>query len=435
MGMNRLQAALDTNFGAVSPNKETHRWRGSELTFDDQFGREVFYMQAERNLNSVVKNNMTSVVGNARSTKIGTDDLLEVDSDQFIAVENNRCITVQGSQVHQVLGDINQQSLEGNQVFDTLESFESFAKHHRTVSEESLTLKVGGSTLYMRPDFVILQTPYLFLNPGDEATQQAIESGERPLTPEELAAIQREAAIQAHTQIYTDLHKEGRIANYQQLLQAGPAGRDPDIRSAAMERFDNQYRPAGWAAPEPGNAPERRLSIRSLSPKSAPGMKLLSMLCSPHRGAPERKLAFTQSDGAPHRLVAITGAAGSGKTTLLELVARHKEHVAPYARPVSSRDVLEDSGARLEIRTEWLLEDAERLETGSASRRTVSVLDLGPRQEPSPRRSSARACARAVWPQRHVGQSRSLSHGTGRRAPVWAQRVIRYLGRGGTGWR
>jgi type VI secretion system secreted protein VgrG len=256
MGPERIQAALDGAFGAVSPNSETHRWRGSEVTFDDQCGREVFYMQAERNLNIVVKNDMTTVVGNARSTKIGTDDLLEVDSDQLIAVENNRCVTVQGHQVHQVVGDINQQSLEGNQVFDTLESFQSFAKHHLAVSEESLTLQVGRSILHMKPDFVILQTPYLFLNPGDDATQQAIETGERPQTPEEMAEAAREALVQTIMAEITEAYERGEVRNLPQLWELGNSTTEyshlPEW-GEALDRWDEMHRLPGESAEWPGS--------------------------------------------------------------------------------------------------------------------------------------------------------------------------------------
>lgn len=255
MGMDRLQKALDGEFAALSPNTETHRWNGSEVTFDDQFGREVFYMQAERNLNMVVKNDMTAVIGNARATKIGTNDLLDIDNDHTIRVKNNRCVEVEGSQTHQVTGEIVQQSLEANQTFDTHEAFQSRAKHHLLVSEESCTLQVGDSILYMKPDFVILQTPYLFLNPGEEAVTQAIESGERPMTPEEAAEAAREAQIQSIMSDIDTAFENGEFRDLYGLYHYGDYRYDGMPLDEAKMRWDDLHRPDGFTQPEWGYAP------------------------------------------------------------------------------------------------------------------------------------------------------------------------------------
>lgn len=93
-------------------------------------------------------------------------------------------------------------------------------------------------------------------------------------------------------------------------------------------------------------------------------MKLLSIRTSPYRGSPERVIDLCTQNGEPHLLVALTGPPGVGKTSLLELVARHKEHVAPYGRPTSSRDMLGPEGTRLEVATSWQLEAHEQKSTG-----------------------------------------------------------------------
>lgn len=212
LGPTELNAALQGQlFGALSPNSETHRWPGSEVTMDDRLGQEVLYMQAERDMNTVVKNSQTAVIGNRRSTKVGGDDVLDVDHQQFIRTGSDRCVKVDATQTHIVTGDIRQQSVTGNQHFIAKELFTVASKHQVHVASETILFTVGNSTLLMKPDFTIIQTPMLFLNPGRDALAAAIATGEAPQTPEEIAAEQRAAAINAfNAQLDADL-EAGRI--------------------------------------------------------------------------------------------------------------------------------------------------------------------------------------------------------------------------------
>jgi len=212
LGPTELNAALSGQlFGALSPNAETHRWTGSEITMDDRMGQEVLYMQAERDMNTVVKNSQTAVIGNRRSAKVGGDDVLEVDHQQYIRTGSDRCVKVEATQTHIVTGDIRQQSVTGNQHFIAKELFTTASKHQVHVASETILLTVGESTLLMKPDFVILQTPKLFLNPGREALAQAIASGQQPQDPEERAAAAREAAVGAFNTRLDQALAEGDI--------------------------------------------------------------------------------------------------------------------------------------------------------------------------------------------------------------------------------
>lgn len=114
-------------------------------------------------------------------------------------------------------------------------------------------------------------------------------------------------------------------------------------------------------------------------------MKLLSVSVSPYRGAPARALSFVTEKGDASLLVALTGPAGVGKTSLLELMAQHKEHVAPYGRPISARQVLGSASgparadaATLEVSTDWQLEPHEREATGSTAERLTARSWLAP---------------------------------------------------------
>lgn len=250
MNLERLQEALDGSFQAFSPNAETHHWPGSEITFNDQFGEELFYMQAERDLSMCVKNQHTAIIGNGRSVKIGTDDLLDVDNDQMINVGGNRCVAVAGSQAHQITGDVSQVSVEGDQTFHTAKSLSSFATHHLMVSagegDESFTLQVGESVVYMRKDFIIVQTPYLFLNPGPAALEAAITTGDRPMTPEEAAAAAHEADVQALMGEIDQAWQNGDIRNPYDLERFNDSYiYDGRPMQAARERWDAIHRPPG----------------------------------------------------------------------------------------------------------------------------------------------------------------------------------------------
>lgn len=247
LSFGQLEETLKGETNAWSPNTEAHRWNGSELTFDDRFGREVFYMQAERDMNAVVRNCMHTVVGNSRDATVGTDDHLEVKCDQLVVVGANRCVSVEGEQVHQVTGDIHQQSVNGSQYFDSCEAYESTAKHHKLESGESLTLVVGKSTLFMRPDFVILQSPHLFLNPGEDALTAAIEDGQRPLTPEEAFDAWRDSAPERAKAAIESAYQNGEVPTSDQLrklIQDNKIANPLDDHTAweqAAEAFHNQY--------------------------------------------------------------------------------------------------------------------------------------------------------------------------------------------------
>jgi predicted ATPase len=103
-------------------------------------------------------------------------------------------------------------------------------------------------------------------------------------------------------------------------------------------------------------------------------LKLLQLDISAHRGCPARQLQFsTTADGEPASLVAISGPSGSGKTTLLELVAQHKEHIAPYGRTTSADDVLAGGDFNVEVKSTWLLDGDEQSETGSKEARLVAT--------------------------------------------------------------
>jgi type VI secretion system secreted protein VgrG len=66
----------------------------NEIRFEDRKGSEEFFIQAEKDLNSVVKNNETASVGADRSRTVGANDTLSVGKNRKVDVGVNETITI-----------------------------------------------------------------------------------------------------------------------------------------------------------------------------------------------------------------------------------------------------------------------------------------------------------------------------------------------------
>jgi len=187
MSLSDLTTALGTApFAARSPGGQTHQWRGSELTFDDRAGNELAYLQAQRDLNLVVRNAWTTVVGNHRATLVGTDDILTVRNKQQIEVQSDRKLKVGGEQEREIAKDDKLRVLGAQQ--------EETVGPRVAVCHQTFVLQSGADTyLVLHPDFAILQSKKVFINPGLEATRAAIASGRPPSTADEDARAAAEA--------------------------------------------------------------------------------------------------------------------------------------------------------------------------------------------------------------------------------------------------
>jgi type VI secretion system secreted protein VgrG len=94
----------------------------NELRFEDRKGSEEVYLQAEKDLNSLVKNNESATVGADRSRSVGGNDALtvgknqtiKIGSDQTINVGANESLTVGGNETISVSGN-ESDTVGGNQ--------------------------------------------------------------------------------------------------------------------------------------------------------------------------------------------------------------------------------------------------------------------------------------------------------------------------------
>jgi type VI secretion system secreted protein VgrG len=200
------------------PNNRTQSgWRSAsspanggfnEIMFEDAAGRELVRMRAERDRSTVVNNDCTTLVGNDRSVTVVADDAESVLGEQTVRVLGDRSVKVEGSERHEVTGDILSATKE-RRIFETEHTFRSDAENHVLQSTQSICLNVGGSTLYMTPDFIILQAGYVYVNPGVDALVAAI-NGRAPQTPQEAEAqrtadARREAIVQMAAQLRAEV--------------------------------------------------------------------------------------------------------------------------------------------------------------------------------------------------------------------------------------
>jgi type VI secretion system secreted protein VgrG len=84
--------------GGAAPN-------ANEIRFEDRKGSEEFYIQAEKDLNSLVKNNETATVNVNRTRQVGGNDALTVGKNQTIQIGVDESFTVGGNETIAVTGN------------------------------------------------------------------------------------------------------------------------------------------------------------------------------------------------------------------------------------------------------------------------------------------------------------------------------------------
>ena len=167
-------------FKAASPDGQTLNWSGSELSFHDSQGDEKLYMQAQKDLHTVVKNDVVSVVGHSKADIVGTDNVERVGNKEGFKVTSDRVGMVGGNQNVVVVKDVYRESRDF-QTYITPATFESAslntlfsgdefvvveAKNIDVSSTDNTVFRIGASTLAISPDGIIINTPKLLIHPG-----------------------------------------------------------------------------------------------------------------------------------------------------------------------------------------------------------------------------------------------------------------------------
>jgi type VI secretion system secreted protein VgrG len=138
----------------------------NEIKFEDSGGKELFSIQAQKDYQALVKNDSATLIGNDRThTTVGNNSEL-VQQKEALTVMGQRAVTVMDSLSHWIKGDSSTTSDQGNQVFQTAQTFLSNANTHFIQSNESIELRCGGSRIVLTPDQIIIDGPLTYLNPG-----------------------------------------------------------------------------------------------------------------------------------------------------------------------------------------------------------------------------------------------------------------------------
>lgn len=102
-GKNRPPYGSKTQSGIKSRStKGASSSNFNELRFDDKFGEEQVYIQAEKNQDNLVKNNETTNVGNDRTETIGNNETISIGNDRKEDVGNNETITIGNNRTEKV---------------------------------------------------------------------------------------------------------------------------------------------------------------------------------------------------------------------------------------------------------------------------------------------------------------------------------------------
>jgi len=68
----------------------------NELRFQDEKGKELFYLHAEKDQQEVIENNQTASVGNDQKVEIGNDAVEDIGNDLTQTIKNNKTLSTEG---------------------------------------------------------------------------------------------------------------------------------------------------------------------------------------------------------------------------------------------------------------------------------------------------------------------------------------------------
>jgi type VI secretion system secreted protein VgrG len=156
----------------------------NELMFEDKAGGELIRMRGERDMTTRINRNKDMSIGNDRSTSVERDDREHVmrnqrhtvDGEMMSAVGGNMMGTVGADQIMGVLGNL-VSSAGGQRLLQTIGEYVSNALAHRITSETGTTITVGSSMIHIGPDAIVIQSPKVLLNPGEEVAATAAMGG------------------------------------------------------------------------------------------------------------------------------------------------------------------------------------------------------------------------------------------------------------------
>ncbi len=155
-------------FQAASPTGTVHNWQGSGIKFDDEIGKQMVYLQAQRDFNIVVNDCWRTIVGNRRTCKVGTDDQLTIQNfhdtsvtkDQGLRVVGNQKLTVSERRAEEVRGNLGLEVGPGGFHIESSEERINYqaSKGLLIESKKSIEIVVKGSHIIIEPAMITINS-------------------------------------------------------------------------------------------------------------------------------------------------------------------------------------------------------------------------------------------------------------------------------------
>lgn len=187
--------ATQSGFISRSSGKGQGKDNANALRFEDKKGHEHVWLQAEKDMQTVVENNDTQTVGANRVIEVGGTHTETIKKDTAIAItEGNLTTTViKGNQVTTISkGDQTNEVTTGSQVNTVKGDIAVISQNGEFIltSPKQITLVVGSSTIVIGPNAIKLQSARIDLNPGGGGSAPAGGGSAAAAAPEAKPPVQ-----------------------------------------------------------------------------------------------------------------------------------------------------------------------------------------------------------------------------------------------------
>jgi type VI secretion system secreted protein VgrG len=129
------------------------------IRFEDKKGAEQVWIQAERNLDTVVERDETKAVGNDRTLRVGGNHTQGIGKDVTHTVGGSHTETIKRDMTLNVTEGRQDSTIKGDVTVTSVDGEITVSSPHK------ITLVVGGSSITMTPNDVTIVAGKIFLNP------------------------------------------------------------------------------------------------------------------------------------------------------------------------------------------------------------------------------------------------------------------------------
>lgn len=164
---------------ALGPDEQDVRRSTNAVTANDTAGAEQLYIQSQKDLMLLSKENASGTIGANQVYTVHGNDSLTVEGYQNLSVGLDRTVEVTGEQSHKITKDVTVFT-NMNHTLTAQQTVSSIAVEggHIQVSKVASLLNVGASTVLMLPGAIAIQSPKVFINPGDTFMATLVQTGD-----------------------------------------------------------------------------------------------------------------------------------------------------------------------------------------------------------------------------------------------------------------